>query len=285
MSDKALAGKTAIVTGASSGLGVAFAKGLGEAGANVVLAARRADRLEALAAELARSGTAATPCPCDVTDVGAVEALVSHACDRFGRVDVLVNGAGVVADATFVPEKVPPAAFEQTVRVNLLGTWYGCQSAARRMLADGQGGSIVNIASIAGLGGVAGFPPAYQATKAAVIHLTRSLACSWADRGVRVNAISPGWFPSEMTDAAFEIPAFKEWTELSAPMGRIGDPSELLGALLFLASDASRFVTGHNLVVDGGLSASFGRLPRSVEQMFASVVVDGLGQRIEPGRG
>jgi enoyl-[acyl-carrier-protein] reductase (NADH) len=145
------------------------------------------------------------------------------------------------------------------------------------MLGDGGGGSIVNVASIAGLTGVRDFPPAYQASKAAVINLTRSLACSWADRGVRVNAIAPGWFPSEMTDAVFGIPAFKTWAAESAPLGRIGDPRELAAALIFLASDASSFVTGQTIVVDGGLTAGSTGPPPSVREFFATRVPGGLG--------
>jgi NAD(P)-dependent dehydrogenase (short-subunit alcohol dehydrogenase family) len=276
-----LAGRTAIVTGASSGLGWTFARALAQAGARVAVAARRRERLADLVQEIEEAGGVAVAVACDVTDAGQVEALIDEATTRVGRVDVLVNAAGVVAEGGLAPEKVPAALFEQTIRVNVLGTWYACQAAAVRMLADGRGGSIVNVASIAGLSGVRQFPPAYQASKAAVINLTRSLACSWGDRGVRVNALAPGWFPTEMTESVFAIPAFKAWAAASTALGRIGDPQELTGALLFLASDASRFVTGHTLVVDGGLSAGAGlSVPEEAIAVFAEHVPDGLGRPI-----
>jgi NAD(P)-dependent dehydrogenase (short-subunit alcohol dehydrogenase family) len=280
-----LEGKTALVTGASSGLGVTFSRAFAKAGANVVLAARRIDRLEELAAEIKAHGGKALAVKCDVGDPASVAAAVASAWSYFGRVDVLVNGAGVVAEAPLVPEKILPELFEQTVRVNLMGTWYCCREVAALMLADGKGGSIINISSVAGLSGTADFPPAYQATKAAVINLTRALACSWADRGVRVNAIAPGWFPSEMTDQVFAIPAFKKWVSDSAPMKRVGDPDELVPALLFLATSASSFVTGHTMVVDGGLSAASagGRIPEEVSRIFEQAVPNGLGKRILPG--
>ena len=280
MSTKTLAGRTAIVTGASSGLGQTFAAALADAGAGVVIAARRAERLEAFAGELSARGSMALPIACDVTDPAAVAAMVDLAYQRFGQVDVLVNAAGVAADGGFAPEKVPPAAFEQTIRVNVLGVWYCCQQVALRMLRQGRG-SIINVASVAGTTGICDFPPAYQASKAAVINLTRSLACSWADRGVRVNALAPGWFPSEMTDAVFAIPGFKDWAARSAPMNRIGDPHELVGALLFLAGDASSFMTGQTLAVDGGLTASGGPgAPPQVRQFFAEQLPDGLGKAV-----
>ncbi len=280
MSEQPLSGKTAIVTGASSGLGETFARALAAAGAQVVLAARRVERLELLAADLAAGGAVALPLPCDVTDADAVASMVEQARQRFGRIDVLVNNAGVATDGGFAPEKVPPAVFEQTIRVNVVGLWYCCQQVAHRMLEDG-GGSIVNVASIAGMAGVRDFPPAYQASKGAVIALTRSLACSWADRGVRVNALAPGWFPSEMTERAFAIPGYKDWAANSAPMRRIGAPAELVGALLFLASDASSFVTGQTLAVDGGASASGGPgPPATVRQFLADRVPGGLGKPI-----
>ena len=125
--------------------------------------------------------------------------MVAQAWNDYGRIDILVSNAGTAVDAGSMPEKLPNDIFEQTVRTNLFGVWYCCREAGARMLADGKGGSIINIASILGLGGVCDFPSAYQATKAAVINLTRNLACSWSDRGVRVT-IAPGWFPSEMTD-------------------------------------------------------------------------------------
>lgn len=278
-----IAGKTAIVTGASSGLGVTFAGVLAERGANVVLAARRTERLAQVAEHISRAGGTALPVTCDVTDPVQVKAMVETAVQRFGRPDILVNNAGVAADVG-MPENVPHEAFEQTVRVNLLGVWYCCQEVGRRMLRQGKGGSIVNIASVAGLGGQHNYPVAYMATKAAVINLTRALACSWADRGVRVNAIAPGWFPSEMTAPYFALPPFFARVKNQHPLGRVGDPKELTGALLLLASDAGSFITGHILAVDGGLTASVGAPPFSDElfRELAEVLPDGLGQRIMP---
>ena len=281
MPSGALAGKTALVTGASSGLGETFARALAGAGANVVVVARRVDRLKKLADELKGSGVRAVPLACDVGDASAVAKMVSAAYESFAKIDVLVNCAGTAADAVFAPEKVPPDAFEQTLRVNVLGLWFCTQQVAQRMLADG-GGSIINIASVAGTMGIADFPPAYQASKAAVINLTRSLACSWADRGVRVNALAPGWFPSELTDGVFAIPSYKDWAANSAPMRRIGDPQELVGALLFLATDASSFVTGQTLAVDGGLTAGAPGAPPDVRQIFAKHLPDGLGAPVAP---
>jgi NAD(P)-dependent dehydrogenase (short-subunit alcohol dehydrogenase family) len=277
-----LKGKTALLTGASYGLGVTFAETLAGAGANLVLAARSLDKLEALAARLTAVGHKAIAVKCDVGNPADVAAMVEAGWRHFGRIDVLVNNAGVVAEATIVPEKIPNELFEQTMRVNVLGTWYCCREVAARQLADGKGGSIINIASISGLLGVADFPTAYQTSKAAVINLTRNLACSWADRGIRVNAIAPGWFPSEMTGPIFGIEAFRRWVTEAAPQGRIGDPRELAGPLLLLASNAGSFMTGHTLVVDGGLSATGagGTMPQSVSDLFAANAPNDLGKRI-----
>lgn len=280
-----LSGKTAVVTGASSGLGVTFAKALAAAGAKVALAARRTDRLAGVADEISRAGGTALPVQCDVSEAAQVDAMVTTVAEKLGRVDILVNNAGIVAESGMVPEKVPHDLFEQTMRVNLLGTWFCSRAVGGRMLADGQGGSIINVASVAGLSGAADFPTAYQVSKAGVLNLTRNLACSWADRKVRVNALAPGWFPSEMTDSLFQVPGAKEWVCNAAPMKRLGDPEELVGGLLFLASEASSFVTGQTLVIDGGLSAALGggAMPEGVRQFIAKAVPGGLGQRIETG--
>ena len=277
-----LEGKTALVTGASYGLGVTFAEILAGAGANVVLAARSLDKLQVLASRLNAAGHKALAVKCDVGNAEDVAAMVAAGWAHFGRIDVLVNNAGVVAEATIVPEKIPHELFEQTMRVNVLGTWYCCREVAARQLADGKGGSIVNIASVAGLAGVSDFPTAYQTSKAAVINLTRNLACTWADRGIRVNAIAPGWFPSEMTGPIFGIEAFHRWVSEAAPQGRVGDPNELAGPLLLLASGAGSFMTGHTLIVDGGLSATGagGRMPQSVSDTFAAIVPNDLGKSI-----
>ncbi len=278
-----VSGKTAIVTGASSGLGASFARTLSEAGMNVVLAARRTERLEELAEELSKTGAGAEAVTCDVADSSQIAAMVQRTVSRFGGVDVLVNNAGQT-DGGPVPEKMPDEMFEQIVRVNLNGLWFCCKHVGAHMLQRGKGGSIINIASILGLGGQQNYPPGYMATKAAVINLTKTLACSWADRGVRVNAIAPGWYPSEMTGPWLGNPHFLTHVETQTPMGRVGDPGELQGALLYLASDASSYVTGQTLAVDGGLSASIGALPFTPEilEFIEAAVPDGLGVRITP---
>ena len=273
-----LTGKTAIVTGASHGLGVTFAEALSAASAKVVLAARTVEKLETVAKRITEQGRTARVIPCDVSEPDEVRAMAAKAWEQFGRVDILVNNAGVAAEAGSVPEKIPDEIFEQTIRVNLLGLWTCCREVAARMLADGKGGSIINVASVAGIGTCKDFPSGYQASKAAVIGLTRNLACSWADRGVRVNALAPGWFPSEMTAPVLAIPSFVEWIRHGCPMGRTGDPKELIGPLLFLASDASSYVTGHTLVVDGGASASIGAAP------FPEEIYQRFGASMQPIR-
>lgn len=278
-----VSGRTAVVTGASSGLGVTYAKALAGAGANVVVAARRTDRLEAVAKEIEAGGGTALAVTCDVADAGQVENLVATAWDRFGRVDIMINNAGVAADAGPVMEKIPNEAFERAIQVNLFGTWYGCKSAGSRMLADGKGGSIINIASWMQKARP-GYPAGYAASKAAVASLTRSLAVNWADRRVRVNAIAPGWFPSEMADAFLAAPVYRDHVLSQQPTGRLGDPDELVGALLFLASDASSYVTGHTLFIDGGMSASVGAAVYSDElHDFHALAAGELGERIMPG--
>lgn len=275
-------GKVAFVTGASYGLGTTFAEALSAAGANVVLAARSLDKLRQVQASIESAGGKALAVRCDVTQPAEVESAVRKAWEHFGRVNILVNNAGQAADAGSVPENLPNELFEQTVRVNLMGVWYCCREVGRRMLADGRGGSIINNASILGLAGARDLATAYQATKAAVINMTRNLALSWADRGVRVNAIAPGWFPSELTAGVLSNPHFRKWAEDSSAMRRVGRPEELAGPLLFLASEASSFVTGATLVVDGGVSASIGvlRWPEEFDRFRADNTPGGLATRI-----
>lgn len=243
-----LDGRVVIITGASSGLGAGFARALASAGATVVLAARRPERLEALAGTISAAGGRASTVPCDVADPDQCAALVRTAMDEHGRIDVLVNNAGL---GTAVPAlKETSEQFRSVVDVNLNGSYWMAKECAAVMQP---GSSIVNVASILGL--TAGFAPqaAYTATKTAVIGLTRDLASQWGSRrGIRVNALAPGYFTSEMTD---EIP-----DELLASItsrtifGRLGRQPELDAALLFLVSDASSFVTGTTLAVDGGMT-------------------------------
>lgn len=244
-----LAGKVAIVTGASSGLGTGFARALAEAGADVVLAARRTDRLEEVASSIAASGRRATAVGCDVSSTDDCEALVARAMSEYGRVDVLVNNAGI---GTAVPAvKEQPDEFRRVIDVNLMGAYWMAQSCGRVMQP---GSSIINIASVLAL--IKSFVPqaAYSASKAGLVGLTRDLSQQWSGRkGIRVNAIAPGYFVTDMTD---EIPrdVLDEFIEQSTPLKRLGAPDELNGALVFLASDASSYVTGITLPVDGGMS-------------------------------
>jgi len=248
-----LSGKTAIVTGGGKGIGRQMADGLAEAGANILVCARQAERCEEAAAELAEHGVKTLGLGCDVRDPDQVQAVVARTVADFGGVDVLVNNAGTVWGAP--PEEMPLEGWQKVVDVNLTGVFLFSQAAGRAMISNG-GGSIVNIASVAGLHG----SPTeitnsvvYHATKGGVIAFTRDLACKWAEHGIRVNAIAPGWFPSDM--ANFVLDQHGEELVKHVPLGRFGGPNDLKGVVVFLASQASAYVTGHTLVVDGGQSA------------------------------
>jgi NAD(P)-dependent dehydrogenase (short-subunit alcohol dehydrogenase family) len=243
-----LDGKVAIVTGASSGLGVSFAQALAEAGADVVLGARRVERLEDTRSLVEAAGRRAIAVQTDVADPEACTALVEAAMKEFGRVDILVNNAGV---GTAVPAtRETPEQFRQVVDVNLNGCYWMAQACGRVMQP---GSSIVNISSVLGLT-TAGLPQAaYSATKAALIGLTRDLAQQWTGRkGIRVNALAPGFFVSEMTDTYPE--GYLDTAMARVPAGRKGEGAELAAALVFLASDAGGYVVGQTLAVDGGLT-------------------------------
>jgi NAD(P)-dependent dehydrogenase (short-subunit alcohol dehydrogenase family) len=246
-----LDGQVAIVTGASSGLGDRFARVLHAAGAHVVLAARRAERLDALAGEL---GERVSAVPSDLTVLEDRERLVDVALGVTGRIDVLINNAGV-SDPT-PAEAETLEHFLSTMDLNVVAPFHLCQLVGRRMLAEGTG-SIVNVASILGL--VAASPmkdASYCSSKGALVNLTRQLGCEWGRKGVRVNALAPGWFPSEMTQAdMFDDDGGAQFVVRNTPMGRAGHIDELDGALLFLAGPASSYVTGQVLAVDGGWTA------------------------------
>jgi len=242
-----LDGKVAIVTGASSGLGERFARVLAAAGARVVLTARRLDRLERLAAEL----DGAVAVACDLSRGEELERPVQRAIEEFGQVDIVVNNAGMESSALAVDEKV--TCFRQVLDVNLVAPFVLARTAARDMLARGAGGSIVNIASILGLVGLGQIPQAsYTASKGGLVNLTRELSAQWARNGIRVNAIAPGFFGSEITQGMLAEERGRRWVARHTAIGRQGLPHELDGALLFLASDASSYVTGAILPVDGG---------------------------------
>lgn len=245
-----LDGRVAVVTGASSGMGVTFAHTLASAGAKVVLAARREDRLTEVAHGIRENGGEALAVPCDVAREEEIDALVERSRAAFGAVDVLVNNAGFT---TIVPaEQQSVADWRAHVDVMLTGSFLCAQRFGRHMLAAGKG-NVINVASMLGVVGSGQVrQAAYAAAKGGQVNLTRELAAQWARRGVRVNALAPGWFPTEMTGDMFQDERSLKWMRNRTPMGRGGELSELAGPLLFLASDASSFVTGQVLVVDGG---------------------------------
>ncbi len=244
-----LDGQVAIVTGASSGLGTRFARVLHAAGASVVIAARRPERLAALAHELPR----AVPVSADLSLSEDRERLVAETIDRFGTVHLLVNNAGIGSKVSIEDETL--AMFRHAMELNVTAVWHLCKLVSLSMVAQGYG-SIVNVASM--LGHVGGAPMKqahYCASKGAVVNMTRELALQLARKGVRVNALSPGWFESEMTAGMESDPNAQRFIKQNSPIPRMGFSHELDGALLLLASRASTFITGHSLVVDGGWTA------------------------------
>jgi 3-oxoacyl-[acyl-carrier protein] reductase len=243
-----LKGRVALVTGASSGLGVQFAKALADNGAAVALVARRADRLKSLKDEIEVKGGRAVVIEADVTDHAAVARAFDAVEKAFGTVTILVNNAGIAHGGRAV--EMPPEEWRKVLSTNLDAVFFWAQEAARRLLVAKKQGAIVNIASVLGLA-VSKGAVAYAAAKAGVVQVTKALAVELAFKGVRVNSIAPGWFVTEMNDDYLSGEAGTA-IKREIPMGRFGNPGDLDGALLLLVSDAGSYITGATIVVDGG---------------------------------
>ncbi len=247
-----LTGRVAIVTGGSVGLGRQMAEGLAEMGANLVLCARKRERCEKAAEELKQLGVKVLPLGCDVRNPAAIQEVVDATVSQFGRIDILINNAGTSWGAQV--EEMRLEHWNKVIETNLTGTFLFSQAAGKVMIGNRRG-KIINIASVAGLHGA---PPEFQAigyhaSKGGVIIFTKDLARKWAMHNIHVNAIAPGWFPTDMSGVVIE--RNKELLRKSIPLNRFGNGDDLKGAAVFLASDASDFVTGHVLVVDGGQCA------------------------------
>ena len=246
-----LSGKTAIVTGGSRGIGKEMAEGLAEAGANLMLCARRIEWLDETIEEFRGRGFNVEGLLCDVAKAEEVQTVVDETVSKFGSLDILVNNAGTSWGA--MPEDMPLEKWQQVLDVNLTGCFLFAQAAGRQMLKQ-QRGSIINIASIAGLTSSANGPfyAGYVASKAGLIGLTRELAASWGRKGIRVNAIAPGFFHSRLADAVIDL--YERSVQENNVIPRIGNEGELKGTVVFLASDASSYVTGQTIAVAGGLT-------------------------------
>jgi NAD(P)-dependent dehydrogenase (short-subunit alcohol dehydrogenase family) len=246
-----LSGKTAIITGGSRGLGKEMAEGLAEAGANLMLCARREEWLAPTVAEFRGRGFNAEGELCDVSNPEQVQAVVDKTVETFGAVDILINNAGISWGAR--PEEMPLEKWQKVLDVNLTGAFLFAQIAGREMLKR-EDGRIINVSSVSGLRSSAHGPhyAGYAASKAGLFGLTRELAASWGNSGIRVNAIAPGFFHSRLADASIEQvePSIKQ----RSPIPRVGDAGELKGVAVFLASDASNYITGQIIVVDGGMT-------------------------------
>jgi NAD(P)-dependent dehydrogenase (short-subunit alcohol dehydrogenase family) len=248
-----LTGKNAFVTGASRGIGRVIAVAFAEAGADVALVARGADGLAETAEAIEAVGRKAFIIPADVTSYDAVEDAVGQAIDRLGHLDIVVNNAG--GSNFMVPFRdLRLSGWDKLLQLNLSSTVYVCHAVAGHLLDRGQG-SVINVASVAGVSATPTMTP-YGASKAAVVSLTKSLAVEWATEGVRVNALCPGWTATELNRTLWEDPVLGPATIATTPMGRWARPDEMAGPAVFLASDASSFMTGQALLVDGGQTAS-----------------------------
>jgi len=247
-----LAGRRALITGSSMGIGLALARGLAQAGASVVLNARNAARLEEAAETLRGEGVEVATLPFDVTDAAAVRAAIDGFETGVGAIDILINNAGMQHRTPL--EEFPPEAFDRLMVTNVNSAFYVGQAAARHMIGRGRG-RIINIASVQASLARPGIAP-YTASKGAIANLTKGMATDWARHGLNCNAIAPGYFATPLNAALVADPEFCAWLEKRTPQGRWGQVEELVGAAVFLASDAASFVNGHVLYVDGGITAS-----------------------------
>ncbi|MBK5933683.1 glucose 1-dehydrogenase [Rhodovulum imhoffii] len=247
-----LTGRTALVTGSSMGIGLGLARGLAQAGARLVINARNAKRLDEAADVLRRGGVMVETLPFDVTDAEAVRAAIDGYEAQTGPLHILVNNAGMQHRTPL--EAFEPEDFDRLMRVNVNSVFYVGQAAARHMIGRGSG-KIINIASVQARLARPGIAP-YTASKGAVANLTRGMATDWAKYGLNCNAIAPGYFDTPLNAALVADPEFSAWLEKRTPAGRWGEVEELVGACIFLASDAASFVNGHTLFVDGGITAS-----------------------------
>ena len=247
-----LTGRVAIITGGSIGLGRQMAEGLAEMGAHVALCARKVERCHQAAEELQQLGVKSIALACDVTSKSSIQDMVDATLSQFGRIDVLINNAGISWGAPV--EEMRLEDWTKVLDTNLTGTFLCAQAVGKVMIRQGRG-KIINVASVAGLGGAPPELPAigYHASKGGVISFTKDLACKWAAHNIQVNAIAPGWFPTHMSNRILEH--YKDLFLSHIPLRRFGNEHDLKGAAVFLASDASNYVTGHVLVVDGGQSA------------------------------
>jgi NAD(P)-dependent dehydrogenase (short-subunit alcohol dehydrogenase family) len=247
-----LTGRVAIVTGGSIGLGRQIAEGLAEMGAHIVLCARKQERCQEAAEELQQLGVKAMALACDVKNRDSITEVVNATLSEFGQIDILINNAGISWGAP--AEEMSLEDWNKVIETNLTGTFL-CAQAVGKVMIRQRRGKIVNIASVAGLGGAPPELPAigYHASKGGVISFTKDLACKWATHNIQVNAIAPGWFPTHMSNRVLEH--HKDLFLSQIPMRRFGGEHDLKGAAVFLASNASEYVTGHVLVVDGGQSA------------------------------
>ena len=249
-----LSGKTAVVTGAARGLGKAAAVGLAAFGADMAVIDLSVEGLRGTVGEIEALGRKCLAHACDVSDPAAVREAILEIGAAYGRIDILVNIAGITA--RIPTDQIAPETVRRLMEVNYLGTFWTCKEVGRLMLAQG-GGSIVNMSALGGgFLGMGRGNAAYCATKGAIAALTRDLACEWGPRGIRVNAIAPCWFKTEMNGSLFVNPGFMDQVMTKLPMKRIGEPSLLVGPIVFLASEASAMITGLVMPVDGGAAAT-----------------------------